>query len=62
MRIEGYHDGFASDGVGALGHVPHHLLVRDVDAVEVADADDGWAEVMRELLRDGERLAWLAAS
>jgi len=40
MRIECDRHGLAVNGVGALGHVPHDRLVRDVNAVEVAHAHD----------------------
>ena len=62
MRLEGHHHGLASDGVGALGHVPHHLLVRHVYAVEVADAHHGRAQLRGNFFKLAEDLHRRSAS
>ncbi len=56
MRLEGHRHRFASDGVSALGHVPHHLLMRHMYAVEVAHTHYGRAQLRWNFFKLAEYL------
>ena len=45
MGVEGDGDGWNAEGAGACDDLGDDPLVAAMDAVEVADGGDGWAEV-----------------
>ena len=55
MRIESEHGRRAAPFARQSHHAPHDLAVADVDAVEIADGDDGGSESCRELRLESER-------
>lgn len=51
VRIKGDGYGFNAVASGGPDQLGQHLLVAAVDAVEVAESDNGWTEVRRDLGR-----------
>ncbi len=56
MRLEGHDHRLAAEAASALGHVPHHFLVRPMYAVEVAHTDHGGSEVAGYVVEMAEDL------
>ena len=46
VRLEGHDHRLAAEGVGALRHAPHDLLVRDVHAIKIAPRSPPWGQVL----------------